>query len=79
MTAAVPCAIIKPAGTLKNYVGGQAEVAVEAGRTVREAMVALGIPPVIVALVMVNDMQASKDYVLKDGDVVKLLAVMGGG
>ena len=64
---------------LKNYIGDKAEVAVEAGRTVREAMVALGIPPEVVALVLVNDAQQPKDYVVQNGDVVKLIAVIGGG
>ena len=34
---------IKLTGALKNYTGGQAEVNTEAGRTVREAITALGI------------------------------------
>ena len=72
-------ATIKPVGMLKSYIGGQAEVVVDAGRTVRETMTALGIPPEIVALVLVNDAQQPKDYVLQDGDVVKLIAVIGGG
>jgi len=40
---------------------------------------ALGMPPEIVVLVLVNDVQQSKDYCLQDGDVVKLAAVVGGG
>ncbi len=72
-------ALIRPIGTLKSYVGGQNEVLVEAGRTVREAIAALGIPPEIVALVMVNEEQRPKDYILREGDVVKLMAVLGGG
>ena len=72
-------AIVRPVGVLKSYIGGQTEVAVEAGRTVREAIAALGIPPEIVALVMVNEEQQPKDYVLQEGDVVKLMAVLGGG
>jgi len=64
---------------LKNYIGDRAEVAVESGCTVREAMTMLGIPSEVVALVLVNDAQQSKDYVLQDGDEVKLLAVIGGG
>ena len=55
-------ALIKPIGMLKSYIGGQAEIAVEAGRTVREAVAALGMPPEIVALVLVNDERQSKDY-----------------
>lgn len=72
-------ATIKPIGTLKSYIGGQTEVSVDAGRTVRETVKALAIPPEIVALVMVNDAQQPKDYVVQDEDVVKLIAVMGGG
>ena len=70
---------IRPIGTLKSYIGGQTEVAVDAGRTVRETMTTLGIPPEIIALVLANDAQQPKDYVLQDGDVVKLIAVIGGG
>ena len=36
-------------------------------------------PPELAALVLVNDEQQSKDYVLQDGDVLKLMAVIGGG
>jgi len=70
---------IKLIGMLKSYIGGQAEISVEAGRTVREAVAALGMPPEIVALVLVNDTQQSKGHCLQDGDVVKLAAVAGGG
>lgn len=70
---------IKPTGALKSYTGGQAEVDVEAGRTVREAIAALGIPPEVVAMVLVNDVQRSKDYILQDEDVVRLIMVVGGG
>jgi sulfur carrier protein ThiS len=72
-------AYIRPIGTLKSYIGGQTEVAADAGRTVRETMTALGIPPEIIALVLVNDAQQQKDYVVQNGDVVKLIAVVGGG
>jgi len=36
-------------------------------------------PPEIVAMVLVNDETQSKDYILKNGDIVRLLAVIGGG
>ncbi len=72
-------AYVRPVGTLRSYIGGQTEVAVDAGRTAREMMTALGIPPEIVALVLVNEMHQAKDYVVQDGDVVKLIAVVGGG
>jgi sulfur carrier protein ThiS len=70
---------IKPAGALKSYIGGRMEVTVEAGRTVRETITALGIPPEIVAMVLVNDAQQPKDYILQDEDVVRLIMVVGGG
>ena len=71
--------IVKPLGMLKSYTGGQSEVTVPAGRTISEAMQSLGIPPEVAALVTVNDEQQPKDYVLREGDVVKLIAVIGGG
>ncbi len=70
---------IRPIGSLKAYVGGQAQVMVEAGRTVRETLQALSIPPEVVAGVLVKDVLQSKDYRLQEGDVVKLIAVIGGG
>jgi sulfur carrier protein ThiS len=72
-------ATIRPVGTLKSYIGGQTEATVEVGRTVRETIAALGIPPEIVALVLVNDAHQYKDYIVQDGDLVKLVAVIGGG
>ena len=70
---------IKLTGALKSYTGGQAEVDVQAGRTVRETVTAMGIPPAIIALVLVNDVQKPKDYSLQEGDMVRLLMVVGGG
>ena len=72
-------AILRPSGALKSYIGGKDEIAVEAGHTVRETLSALNIPPEVVALVVVNEEQKSKDYVLQEGDVVRVLAVIGGG
>ena len=60
-------------------VGGQSEIQVEIGRTVRETLSALGIVPEVVALVMVNEEQRSKDYVIQEGDIIRVLAVIGGG
>ena len=72
-------ATLRLSGALCNLVGGQAEVLVEAGRTVRETLAALGIVPEVVALVVVNEEQQSKDYVIQEGDVIRVLAVIGGG
>jgi len=72
-------ATVRPFGMLKSYIDNQNESTVEAGRTVRQTMIDLGIPPDVVALVTVNDEQETKDYVIREGDLVKLIAVVGGG
>lgn len=72
-------ATIRPLGMLKTYLGELKETSVEAGVSVREAMLAIGINPDLVAGVFVNEEQQTKDYILQDGDMVKLLAVIGGG
>ena len=72
-------AYIRPIGALKSYIGGKPEATVEAGRTLREAITELGIPVEIVAMVLVNDNQQPKDYVLQEGDVARLIMVVGGG
>jgi sulfur carrier protein ThiS len=72
-------ATVRPFGILKTYIGNQSECTVEPGRTVRQTMLDLSIPPDVVALVTINDEQETKDYVIREGDVVKLIAVVGGG
>jgi sulfur carrier protein ThiS len=72
-------ATIKPLGMLKSYTDDLKEIPVDAGRTIFETISLLGINPDLVAGVFVNGEQQSKNYILKDGDVVKLLAVIGGG
>jgi len=72
-------AILRPSGALKDLVGGKAEVQVEAGRTIRETLASIGIVPEVVALVMVNNEQQNKDYLIREGDVIRVLAVIGGG
>jgi sulfur carrier protein ThiS len=72
-------AIIRPLGMLKTYIGELKETTVEAGISVRQAIQQIGINPDLVAGVFVNGEQQFKDYVINDGDVIKLLAVIGGG
>jgi sulfur carrier protein ThiS len=72
-------AILKPFGILKEYIQGASMVSVPSNITVREAITTLNIPPEIVALVVVNGAQQSKDYLIQEGDEIKLLAVVGGG
>lgn len=72
-------ATIRPLGMLKDYIGQLTETSVESGQSVRAALTVIGINPDLVAGVFVNGEQQTKDYILQAGDIVKLLAVIGGG
>jgi sulfur carrier protein ThiS len=64
---------------LKSYINNQTEVEIPSGVSVREALKGAGILPELVALVLVNDEHQDKDYVLQDGEILKVMAVIGGG
>jgi sulfur carrier protein ThiS len=71
---------LRPIGHLKSTVNGQTELTVPAGITVREALALIDIPSEVVAMVVINGVhQTDKDTLLHEGDVVKLMAVIGGG
>jgi sulfur carrier protein ThiS len=71
---------LRPIGHLKSLVNDQTELTVPAGISVREALALVHIPSEVVALVLINGAhQTDKDTILNDGDVVKLMAVIGGG
>ena len=70
---------IRPIGAIKTYIQPEKSVDVPEGQSVRQALQAIGIPVELVALVLVNDDAQSKDYILHDGDEVKIMAVIGGG
>lgn len=71
---------LRPIGHLKSMVDDQVEVTVPSGLSVREALGLINIPSEVVALVVINGVHtADKDTILNDGDVVKLMAVIGGG
>lgn len=72
-------ATLRLSGSLRDVTGGKAEIQVESGRTVRETLSSLGIVPEVVALVVVNEEQATKEHVIQEGDVIRVLAVIGGG
>jgi sulfur carrier protein ThiS len=73
-------ATLRPVGHLQSYLKGQAELVVPAGLSIRETLRSAGIPPELVALVVVNGVhQTDKDMILQDGDVVRIMAVIGGG
>ena len=74
------CAKIAPLGLLKRYIEDRKTlILTEEGQTVAEVLEVLGIPSVLVALVLINGRQELKNYVLQDGDVVKLVPLVGGG
>lgn len=71
---------LRPVGHLKSYVDGNDMIAMPAGMSIRDTLQAAGIPPELVALVVVNDVhQTDKEILLKDGDDVRVMAVIGGG
>jgi sulfur carrier protein ThiS len=72
--------ILRPVGHLKSYLKGVGELSVPAGKSIRETLREAGIPPEVVALVVVNDVHLTdKETVLNDGDIVRVMAVIGGG
>lgn len=72
-------ATLRLSGALKDVVGGRENFDVEPGRSVRETLAGLGIVPDTIALVVVNNEHQSKDYIIQDGDAIRILAVIGGG
>ncbi|NTW09604.1 MAG: hypothetical protein HGA28_08570 [Anaerolineaceae bacterium] len=70
---------LRPVGHLKTYIEGDS-LSLPAGMSIRDTLQAAGIPPELVALVVVNEVhQTDKEIVLKDGDDVRVMAVIGGG
>ena len=66
-------------GPLQSYVGGKKELDISPGQTVREMLVSLDILPEAVALVSVNEELQAKDYIIQEGDAIRIMAVIGGG
>jgi sulfur carrier protein ThiS len=72
-------AILRLSGALRNFNGGKSEVQVQPGHTVREIITGLGIVPETIAVVVVNQEQQDKDYIIQEGDDVLVMAIIGGG
>lgn len=73
-------ATLRPIGHLKSMVDNQTEITVRSGISVREALASINVPSEVVALVVINGVHTTdKDTILNDGDVVRLMAVIGGG
>jgi sulfur carrier protein ThiS len=71
---------LHPVGHLRSYVDGKDILSLPAGMSIRGTLRAAGIPPELVALVVVNEVyQTDKEILLRDGDDVRVMAVIGGG
>jgi sulfur carrier protein ThiS len=71
---------ITPVGLLQKYIGDrETPIVTEGGQTVAEVIEALGIPPALVAVALINGRQELKNYVSQDGDIAKLIPLIGGG
>ncbi len=70
---------IRPVGQLKSLFNNQSVITVDPGKSVREILIDALIVPEMVSGVVVNGDLQTKDYILQDNDVVKLMGVFGGG
>lgn len=71
--------LLRVLGPLQSYVGGQKELVIDPGHTVRDTLISLGILPDAVALVSVNEELQGKEYIIQEGDTIRIMAVIGGG
>jgi molybdopterin synthase sulfur carrier subunit len=70
--------------TLRRYhpdlpVGGVLHMEVESGTSLADLRDQLGLPPVETMLVMVNNLQASFDDDVRDGDRIAFIPAVAGG
>jgi sulfur carrier protein ThiS len=70
---------IKPLGFLKQYIKDKDSIQVDAGKSIFDVLKEHGIPNELVAGVFIKEKLISKAYILKDDDVVILMAIIGGG
>lgn len=72
-------------GSLKHFCSsvnnGKDRLVVEdrEGRSLKEVCQEIGLPLNLISVYVVNGKAESKDYVLQNGDEIKLIAAMGGG
>ena len=72
-------AIIHPIGMLKQYTSGLSDIEIDSDQTIADVFKVLNIPSHLVALVLVNKVVTKKDYRIKQGDFIEIMAVLGGG
>jgi sulfur carrier protein ThiS len=70
-----------PVGMLRQYVGGQEAMALDGwdSRSVHQLLEHLGIPSPLVGAVLIGGRLVLKDYLLQEGEEVKLIPLVGGG
>lgn len=68
-------------GILRQYGGGQERLSLEgwAGRSVRQMLASLHIPSELVGAVLIGGQLTNKDDLLRDGQEIKLIPLIGGG
>ena len=67
--------------TLRSHVGGAASVQVdiEPGRTVREVLEQLGVPPGQSRIIFVNNRSSTLSHPLQGGEQIGVFPAIGGG
>ena len=70
---------LHPKGLLKEYTGGQDRILVPSGIPLRVALTTHGIPPELVAMAFVNQTPKQKDDLIQPGEIIDLVAIVGGG
>jgi sulfur carrier protein ThiS len=75
----------QPKGLLKSfcreYLNGEEiiELNIKEGQTIEAVCLEIGLPLNMISLFVVNEKPKPKDYLLKNGDKVKCVAIIGGG
>ena len=77
-------ATIRPVGLLRSNTWANADqegslITVSEGQSLEATCRDLGLRLDLIALFLVNGLPESKDYVLRAGDDIKLVALVGGG
>jgi sulfur carrier protein ThiS len=75
----VEYAEIHPKGILKQYSNNKNSIQIASGTTLREALIQIGIPPELVAMAFVNQNPKGKEEIVLAGEIIDLVAVIGGG
>ncbi len=77
-------ATIRPMGVLRSRAWGSGDgedvpLTVQDGQSLETACLEVGLRPDLIALFLVNGRPEPKEYILRAGDDVKLVALVGGG